>query len=115
MNDQLHVLGADVEPGFDGYSFFGARAGSAGLVALDIVAAGDEAVAAGEDGGDLAGGAVGKAFLRARLDQPRGEVAERRRLREHDHAIEDALVEEFENTVTEGANRLNRTWRAGSN
>lgn len=40
------------------------------------------------------------------------EAAERRRLGERDNAVEDALVEEFENTVTEGANRLNRTWRA---
>lgn len=43
---------------------------------------------------------------------PQGEAAERRRLGTHDHSVEDALVEEFENTVTEGANRLNRTWRA---
>ncbi|MEO2097662.1 formate/nitrite transporter family protein [Brachybacterium paraconglomeratum] len=47
----------------------------------------------------------------ARSDRP-GQTEERRRLGEHDHAVEDALVQEFENTVTEGANRLNRTWRA---
>lgn len=41
-----------------------------------------------------------------------GQAEERRRLGTSDHAVEDALVEEFENTVTEGANRLNRTWRA---
>ncbi len=47
----------------------------------------------------------------ARSDR-QDQTEERRRLGEHDHAVEDALVEEFENTVTEGANRLNRTWRA---
>lgn len=45
-------------------------------------------------------------------DQTQNEAQERRRLGEHGHALEDALVEEFENTVTEGANRLNRTRRA---
>ncbi|WP_422117690.1 formate/nitrite transporter family protein [Brachybacterium sp. UNK5269] len=40
------------------------------------------------------------------------EVEERRRLGASDEPVEDALVQEFENTVTEGANRLNRTWRA---
>ncbi len=29
----------------------------------------------GQDGGDLAGGAVGETFLRAAFDQPRGQVA----------------------------------------
>ena len=47
----------------------------------------------------------------ARSDRP-GQTEERRRLGTSDHAVEDALVQEFENTVTEGANRLNRTWRA---
>jgi len=47
----------------------------------------------------------------ARSDRP-AQTEERRRLGASDHAVEDALVEEFENTVTEGANRLNRTWRA---
>ncbi|WP_152353872.1 formate/nitrite transporter family protein [Brachybacterium subflavum] len=37
---------------------------------------------------------------------------ERRRLGASEEPVEDALVQEFENTVTEGANRLNRTWRA---
>lgn len=41
-----------------------------------------------------------------------GQAQERRRLGSSDEPVEDALVEEFENTVTEGANRLNRTWRA---
>lgn len=41
-----------------------------------------------------------------------GAAQERRRLGSSDEPVEDALVEEFENTVTEGANRLNRTWRA---
>ncbi len=40
------------------------------------------------------------------------EADERRRLGSSDEPVEDALVQEFENTVTEGANRLNRTWRA---
>lgn len=47
----------------------------------------------------------------ARSDR-QDETEERRRLGASDHAVEDALVQEFENTVTEGANRLNRTWRA---
>ena len=47
----------------------------------------------------------------ARSDRP-GQTEERRRLGSSDHAVEDALVQEFESTVTEGANRLNRTWRA---
>lgn len=37
---------------------------------------------------------------------------ERRRLGASDEPVEDVLVEEFRNTVAEGANRLNRTWRA---
>lgn len=41
-----------------------------------------------------------------------GAAQERRRLGSSDEPVEDALVEEFENTVTEGAHRLNRTWRA---
>lgn len=41
-----------------------------------------------------------------------GQATERRRLGASDEPVEDALAEEFENTVTEGANRLNRTWRA---
>ncbi|GAA4519394.1 formate/nitrite transporter family protein [Brachybacterium paraconglomeratum] len=41
-----------------------------------------------------------------------GQAQERRRLGSSDEPVEDALAEEFENTVTEGANRLNRTWRA---
>ncbi|MGO1228042.1 MAG: formate/nitrite transporter family protein [Brachybacterium sp.] len=41
-----------------------------------------------------------------------GAAQERRRLGSSDEPVEDALAEEFENTVTEGANRLNRTWRA---
>lgn len=45
-------------------------------------------------------------------EDPHGEAEERRRLGASDDAVEDALVQEFENTVTEGANRLNRTWRA---
>lgn len=40
------------------------------------------------------------------------DAEERRLLGHSDRPVEDALVEEFENTVTEGANRLNRTWRA---
>lgn len=35
-----------------------------------------------------------------------------RALGEHDEPLEDELVEEFESTVTEGAERLGRTWRA---
>ncbi|MDN5601379.1 MAG: formate/nitrite transporter family protein, partial [Brachybacterium sp.] len=42
----------------------------------------------------------------------RDEDEERRRLGKTDEPVEDALVEEFRNTVAEGANRLNRTWRA---
>lgn len=45
-------------------------------------------------------------------EKTQDEARERQRLGEHDHAVEDALVEEFESTVTEGANRLHRTWRA---
>jgi len=41
-----------------------------------------------------------------------GQAQERRRLGRSDQPVEDALAEEFQNTVTEGANRLNRTWRA---
>ncbi|PWH06021.1 formate transporter [Brachybacterium endophyticum] len=40
------------------------------------------------------------------------EAEERRRLGASDEPVEDKLAQEFENTVTEGANRLNRTWRA---
>ncbi|WP_420897503.1 formate/nitrite transporter family protein [Brachybacterium saurashtrense] len=48
-----------------------------------------------------------------RMDRTKqAEVEERRRLGHSDEPVEDALVEEFHNTVTEGANRLNRTWRA---
>ncbi|ALU39292.1 formate transporter [Kocuria flava] len=36
----------------------------------------------------------------------------RKELGRSDEPVEDELVEEFENTVTEGADRLNRTWRA---
>ncbi|MFI7483585.1 formate/nitrite transporter family protein [Kocuria sp. M1R5S2] len=36
----------------------------------------------------------------------------RKELGRTDEPVEDELVEEFENTVTEGADRLNRTWRA---
>jgi formate/nitrite transporter FocA (FNT family) len=36
----------------------------------------------------------------------------RRELGRTDEPLEDELVEEFENTVTEGAERLSRTWRA---
>ena len=46
------------------------------------------------------------------MEQQQEQARERQRLGESDHAVEDALVEEFENTVTEGANRLHRTWRA---
>ncbi|GAA1490726.1 formate/nitrite transporter family protein [Brachybacterium sacelli] len=42
----------------------------------------------------------------------RDEVDERRRLGASDEPVEDVLVEEFRTTVAEGANRLNRTWRA---
>lgn len=37
---------------------------------------------------------------------------ERRDSGESDAPVEDALVQEFENTLEEGRNRLNRTWRA---
>ncbi|MEX5236462.1 formate/nitrite transporter family protein [Kocuria arenosa] len=36
----------------------------------------------------------------------------RKELGRSDEPVEDELVEEFENTVAEGADRLNRTWRA---
>ncbi|MFE7630917.1 formate/nitrite transporter family protein [Kocuria sp. NPDC057446] len=36
----------------------------------------------------------------------------RKELGRSDEPVEDELVEEFENTVMEGADRLNRTWRA---
>jgi formate-nitrite transporter family protein len=36
----------------------------------------------------------------------------RKELGRTDEPVEDELVEEFENTVAEGADRLNRTWRA---
>ena len=42
----------------------------------------------------------------------KSEAEERSQLGASDEPVEDALVEEFERTVTEGANRLNRTWRA---
>jgi formate-nitrite transporter family protein len=45
---------------------------------------------------------------RGRHDQ----AQERRWLGQSDQPIEDVLVEEFRSTVSEGANRLNRTWRA---
>lgn len=38
--------------------------------------------------------------------------AKRKELGRSDEPVEDELVEEFENTVMEGAARLNRTWRA---
>lgn len=41
-----------------------------------------------------------------------GEMAEREWLGESDEPVEDKLVDEFRSTVEEGANRLNRTWRA---
>lgn len=45
--------------------------------------------------------------------RPRHDQAqERRRLGASDEPVEDALAGEFENTVSEGAARLNRTWRA---
>ncbi|HEX7349774.1 formate/nitrite transporter family protein [Brachybacterium sp.] len=47
-----------------------------------------------------------------RHQQRNGQAQERRQLGSSDEPVEDALVGEFENTVTEGANRLNRTWRA---
>ena len=40
------------------------------------------------------------------------QAAERRQLGSSDQPVEDVLVQEFESTVAEGANRLNRTWRA---
>lgn len=39
-------------------------------------------------------------------------AAKRRELGRTDEPVEDELVEEFENTVAEGADRLHRTWRA---
>ncbi|WP_323188817.1 formate/nitrite transporter family protein [Brachybacterium halotolerans] len=42
----------------------------------------------------------------------RGQAQERRSLGASDEPLEDALVEGFVNSVREGANRLNRTWRA---
>ncbi|MGO2756701.1 MAG: formate/nitrite transporter family protein, partial [Brachybacterium alimentarium] len=39
-------------------------------------------------------------------------MAEREWLGESDEPVEDKLVDEFRSTVEEGANRLNRTWRA---
>jgi formate/nitrite transporter FocA (FNT family) len=46
--------------------------------------------------------------------QPNHQQTEdkRKELGRSDEPVEDELVEEFENTVTEGADRLNRTWRA---
>lgn len=38
--------------------------------------------------------------------------SERRSSGRTDHPLEDALVEEFQNTVQEGTDRLHRTWRA---
>jgi formate/nitrite transporter FocA (FNT family) len=46
------------------------------------------------------------------VGRDRAQAQERRRLGASDEPVEDALVEEFEKTVAEGANRLNRTWRA---
>lgn len=40
------------------------------------------------------------------------EIDARAQLGESDEPVEDKLVEEFRSTVEEGANRLNRTWRA---
>ncbi|MFC7457411.1 formate/nitrite transporter family protein [Brachybacterium sp. GCM10030267] len=45
-------------------------------------------------------------------EQQPSEADERARLGESDEPVEDKLVEEFQNTVAEGANKLNRTWRA---
>jgi len=42
----------------------------------------------------------------------RSQHDEREHLGESDEPLEDKLVEEFRSTVEEGANRLNRTWRA---
>ena len=46
--------------------------------------------------------------------QPNHQQTEdkRKELGRSDEPVEDELVEEFENTVAEGADRLNRTWRA---
>ena len=42
----------------------------------------------------------------------RNQHEEREHLGDSDEPVEDKLVEEFRSTVEEGANRLNRTWRA---
>ncbi|GAA1319333.1 formate/nitrite transporter family protein [Brachybacterium tyrofermentans] len=61
-------------------------------------------------------GQRGRDRLRPRAKQPapntRSQHDEREHLGESDEPLEDKLVEEFRGTVEEGANRLNRTWRA---
>ena len=47
------------------------------------------------------------------MEPDRENLEEKRKeLGRTDEPLEDELVEEFENTVTEGAERLTRTWRA---
>jgi formate-nitrite transporter family protein len=47
------------------------------------------------------------------VDRPaHDQKGERARLGDSDEPVEDKLVQEFRSTVEEGANRLNRTWRA---
>lgn len=58
------------------------------------------------------GGDNGRTEVKRTTPNRRSQHDEREHLGESDEPVEDKLVEEFRSTVEEGANRLNRTWRA---